>query len=135
LVREGLEAAGVSIAAAETLDSNPAALQDALARQLAAKLDLIVTVGGTGITPGDRAVEVVRNYVEREMPGIMEAARGYGQRRTPYAMISRGVAGLHGQTLIVTFPGSTRGARETLDALLPGLVHTLEVTRRTPPAS
>jgi cyclic pyranopterin monophosphate synthase len=65
------------------------------------------------------------------MPGIMEAARAHGQRRTPYAMISRGVAGLAGRSLIVTLPGSARGAQETLDALLPGLVHTLDVLRRS----
>jgi molybdenum cofactor synthesis domain-containing protein len=134
-VRDGLRGAGIEVTAMETLDSDVDALRDALVRQLAAKPDLVITVGGTGITPRDRVVEVVKQHIEREMPGIMEAARGYGQRRTPYAMISRGVAGLSGHTLLVTFPGSTRGARETLAALLPGLVHTLEVLRRSLHAS
>ena len=63
----------------------------------------------------------------------MEAARGFGQSRTPYAMLSRGVAGLIGNSFVATFPGSRRGAEETLAAVLPGLIHLLEVCRTTRP--
>ena len=131
VVRQGLTAAGISVSGYEVLDDDPQRLLVRLRRWAEQDVDLIVSVGGTGIAPRDRTVEGVRSLIEREIPGIMEAARGYGQRRTPYAMISRGVAGLIGRTLVVTFPGSTRGAQETLDALLPGLVHTLEVLRYT----
>ena len=131
VVRQGLTAAGINVSGYEVLDDDPQRLLVRLRRWAEQDVDLIVSVGGTGIAPRDRTVEGVRSLIEREIPGIMEAARGYGQRRTPYAMISRGVAGLIGRTLVVTFPGSTRGAQETLDALLPGLVHTLEVLRYT----
>jgi molybdenum cofactor biosynthesis protein MoaC len=128
-VRSGLQAAGIDVAAYELLSDSPDVLLERVRHWLGNKAELIITVGGTGIAARDRCVETIKPLLEREMPGIMEAARGYGQRRTPYAMISRGIAGLAGRTLIVTFPGSVRGAAETLDALLPGLVHTLEVLR------
>lgn len=131
LVRKGLAAAGIEAMGYEILEDEPQPLLVRLRRWAEQEVDLIVTVGGTGVAPRDRTVDMVRTLIDREMPGIMEAARDYGQRRTPYAMISRGVAGLIGHTLVITFPGSTRGAEETLDALLPGLVHTLEVLRYT----
>lgn len=85
-------------------------------------IDLVVTLGGTGMGPDDLTVETLEPMFDRHVPGIMEAARAHGQRRSPRAMLSRGVAGLIGSTLVVTFPGSTSGARETCDALLPGLL-------------
>lgn len=128
-VRQGLSAAGIEVAGYEILSDEPQPLQLRLKHWTDQGVHLVITVGGTGIAPRDRTVETVRSLLDREMPGIMEAARVYGQRRTPYAMISRGIAGLIGRTLVLTFPGSTRGAQETLQALLPGLVHTLEVLR------
>ena len=100
---------------------------------LAAKPDLIVTVGGTGLGPRDNTVEVVRPLLTTEVPGLMEAARAFGQARTPYAMLSRGVAGLAGGTVVITFPGSRKGARETLEAVLAGTIHLIEVGRMTRP--
>lgn len=128
-VREGLSLAGIEVRGYEILADEPQTLLTRLNHWTGQNIELIVTVGGTGITPRDRTVETVRSLIDREIPGIMEAARAYGQRRTPYALISRGVAGLIAQSLVVTFPGSTRGASESLQALLPGLVHTLEVLR------
>ena len=95
--------------------------------------DVIVTVGGTGLGPRDKTVETVQPMLTTELPGLMEAARSFGQDRTPYAMLSRGVAGLIGPTLVATFPGSRRGAEETLAAVLPGLVHLVEVLHITHP--
>jgi molybdenum cofactor biosynthesis protein MoaC len=129
-VRDGLESAGIGIGAYEEL-SGTGELAARIRHWQAQDAELVATVGGTGISTDDHTIETVQALIDRQMPGIMEAARGYGQRRTPYAMISRGIAGLAGHTLLVTFPGSARGARETLDALLPGLVHTLEAVRRT----
>ena len=65
--------------------------------------------------------------MEREIPGMMEAARTYGQARTPYAMLSRGVAGTIGKTLILTFPGATGGAKESMDALFPYILHVFHI--------
>lgn len=130
-VRQGLVAAGIDVIGYDILADDPQPLLVGLRRWCDQHIDLIITVGGTGVAPRDRTVEAVRALFDREMPGIMEAARVYGQRRTPNAMISRGTAGLIGRTLILTFPGSTRGAQETLQALLPGLLHTLEVLRYT----
>jgi len=81
------------------------------------------TEGGTGFGPRDVTPEAMEQVIEREAPGISEAARNYGQDRTPYAMLSRGKAGLRGRTLIVNLPGSRKGVAESLNALFPGLRH------------
>ena len=97
-----------------------AALRDALA----AGYDVVVTTGGTGLTPGDRTPEMTRRVLEREIPGIAEALRSAGAAAgVPSAILSRGVAGVAGRTLIVNLPGSSGGVRDGMAVLAPVLDH------------
>jgi molybdenum cofactor synthesis domain-containing protein len=88
---------------------------------------LILTVGGTGLSPRDRTPEATRRVLDREAPGLAEAMRSIGAARNPYAWLSRAVAGLRGATLIVNLPGSRRGAEESLASILPLIRHALEI--------
>jgi cyclic pyranopterin monophosphate synthase len=87
------------------------------------KVDLALTCGGTGLGPRDTTPEATRNVLEKEVIGISEALRTYGQKRTPMSMLSRGVAGVRGKTIIVNLPGSVKAVSESLDALIPGILH------------
>jgi len=128
-VERDLTAAGFAPVRYQVLADEPDQLREAVQEQRLLGTALVITVGGTGVGPRDCTVETLQPLLTTELPGMMEAARNFGQRRTPYAMMSRGVAGLAGDTVLATFPGSRRGAEETLAALLPGLVHLLEVCR------
>lgn len=88
---------------------------------------LVLTVGGTGLGPRDRTPEATRRVIDRKAQGLAEAMRAYGAQRNKYAWLSRGVAGLRGQTLIVNLPGSRRGAEESIASILDLLRHGLEV--------
>lgn len=88
---------------------------------------LVLTVGGTGLGPRDHTPEATRRVIDREAPGLAEAMRARGAERNVYAWLSRGVAGLRGNTLIVNLPGSKRGAEESLEAIVPLLRHGIEV--------
>jgi molybdenum cofactor synthesis domain-containing protein len=88
-------------------------------------LDLIVTTGGTGVSPRDVTPEATREVIEKEIPGMAEVMRLEGLKKTPHAMISRAVVGMRRQSLIINLPGSPRAVRENLLSLLPALPHTL----------
>jgi molybdopterin adenylyltransferase len=90
------------------------------------KTDLIVTTGGTGVSPRDVTPDATREVIEREIPGMAEAMRRQSMIVTPHAMISRAVVGIRGRTLIINLPGSPKGARENLNVLLPALTHAIE---------
>ena len=89
------------------------------------KLDLILTSGGTGLSPRDVTPEATQRVIEREVPGMAEAMRVESFKKTPLAMLSRGVVGTRGRSLIINLPGSPRGARENLAVVLPALNHGL----------
>ena len=90
-------------------------------------LNLILTTGGTGLGLRDVTPEATRNVLEREIKGIAEASRAYGQRRTPLSMLSRGVAGVRGKSLIINIPGSLNAVSESLEFLFPGLEHAFKM--------
>lgn len=93
------------------------------------EVDVILTTGGTGLAPRDVTPEATRAVIERPVPGIVEAMRQAGLRHTPMAMLSRAEAGTRGRTLIVNLPGSEKGVRQNLEALLPVLPHAVEGLR------
>lgn len=90
------------------------------------KIDLIVTTGGTGVSPRDVTPDATSGVIDKEVPGMAEAMRRESCKITPHALISRAVVGIRGQTLIVNLPGSPKGVRENLTLLLPALPHAIE---------
>lgn len=96
----------------------------------AGDLDVILTTGGTGLSPRDVTPEATRGVLDREAPGIAEAIRLESLRHTPMAMLSRGIAGVRGATLIINLPGSPKAVRECLDVLKPVLQHAAQVLKQ-----
>jgi molybdenum cofactor biosynthesis protein MoaC len=122
IIKDRLNALGIE-PRYEILPDDRGKIVSLLRELVAEETHLVLTTGGTGLGPRDVTVEATGDVIEREIPGIAEAARSYGQSRTPYAMLSRSLAGVTGKTVIVNLPGSSKGAEESLNAILPGLFH------------
>jgi molybdenum cofactor synthesis domain-containing protein len=127
-IRELLTARGVEIQIESIVADERQAIADTLQRWAdSADLDLILTTGGTGFAPRDVTPEATLDVIERQAPGLVEAMRAASLRITPYAMLSRAVAGIRGSTIIVNLPGSPKAVRENLETILPALPHAVEL--------
>lgn len=122
IIKERLEKYGIA-PSYTILPDDKDRIRSKLKELCAQSVGLILTTGGTGLSPRDVTVEATREIMDREIPGIMEAARAYGQSRTPYAMLSRSLAVQKGRTLILNLPGSSKGVEESLNAVFPAVLH------------
>lgn len=125
----GLREWGFEVDEPVVLPDDRAALAAALRDAAAAGADIVLTTGGTGCSPTDLTPEATRDVIDREAPGLAEAIRAYGAPKVPTAVLSRGIAGLIGQTLIVNLPGSTGGVKDGLAVLGPLLPHLVSQLR------
>ena len=123
IIKEMLEGVGAWVKHYVVVPDNKADIQRQVGEWVKEDIQFVFTTGGTGLGPRDNTVDAVKELFERDADGIAEAMRVYGQQRTPMAMMSRGVAGSVAHTLIVTLPGSSDGARESLEAILPAVFH------------
>jgi molybdopterin adenylyltransferase len=121
LRRAGFEVSG------EVVPDVQARIRDAIEDAAAGGVDLVVTTGGTGLGPRDVTPQATATLIDYEVPGVAELMRRVGEASTPMAVLSRGLAGVRGETLILNVPGSTKGATESLEAVLPVLGHAIQL--------
>ena len=124
-----LENSSVSIVEYTVIPDDIDKIQAGALKHVAKGTDLIIFTGGTGLSKIDNTPEALIPLLDREIPGIAEAVRSYGQERTPYSMLSRSVAGIKDESLILALPGSTKGASESMDAIFPSVLHIFRILK------
>jgi molybdenum cofactor synthesis domain-containing protein len=129
LLADGLAALGFAVDGPHVHPDDAARLESALRAAVAGGADVVVTTGGTGLSPTDVTPEATRAVLEREAPGLAEALRRYGAEKVPTAVLSRGLVGTAGRTLIVNLPGSSGGVKDGLAVLGPLLPHVVSQLR------
>ena len=127
LIEEKLQQHHLSVSFYEIIPDDFIMIQTKAKQLSEAAYHLVLFTGGTGLSPRDITPDAIEPLLDRQIPGIMEAARNYGQQRIPYAMLSRGVAGFIKNTLVITLPGSPKGVAETMDTLFPYVLHVFKV--------
>jgi molybdenum cofactor synthesis domain-containing protein len=126
-MRDALVAAGHEVVLESLVPDDVEGVATAILAAVRAGANVVLTTGGTGLSPNDVTPEATRRVVDREVPGIAEALRARSLQKTPHGMLSRGVAGAVGKALVVNLPGSPRAVRESLEVLLPVLPHAAEL--------
>lgn len=129
IIAELLKNEGVQVLEIKIVPDDPKEIEQSILTWTDEKIDLIVTAGGTGLGPRDNTTDSIKPILDKEIPGIAEVMRSYGQDRTPFAMLSRSIAGSIGKTMIIAVPGSSNGARESLTAILPAVFHAKKMMR------
>ncbi len=122
--------AGADVVAQETVTDDRDAIEAALRRHIEAGVALILTTGGTGLTPDDVTPEATRAVIDRDAPGFAEAMRAEALKYTPHGILTRGVSGIAGQTLIINFPGNPKAIGELFPVIAPTLRHAVATLRR-----
>ena len=126
-MREGLIAAGAEVVHESLVPDDVERVATAILGAVRAGANVVLTTGGTGLSPNDVTPEATRRVIDREVPGIAEALRARSLEKNAHGMLSRGVAGAVGSALVVNLPGSPRAVRESLEILLPVLPHAVEL--------
>lgn len=129
IIKEKLESFKVEVPGYKVVPDEVDAIQAALRSASEEGMDLIIFTGGTGLSPRDVTPQAIRPLLDEDIPGIAEAVRSYGMDRTPLAMLSRSVSGSFGKSLVLAFPGSSKGASESVDAIFPSVLHVFKVFR------
>ena len=128
-IMELLETHKVSISDYEVIADDKELIQQTTKTLVEKEIPLIIFTGGTGLSPRDNTPEALEPLLDKHIPGIEEAIRSYGQNRTQFAMLSRSVVGLVGNSLVIAVPGSTKGAKESIQAIFPAVLHLFEILK------